>query len=66
MVCPMWVIHGSSHRCVMSVLEVRRSEAAEVVAGHSLRASHVIASVVDVRCTVTDAVSNAVSCVTVS
>jgi len=49
-----------SHRCVLSVCEVR-SEAARDVAGHRLRASHVIASGVNVCCTVTDAVFNAVS-----
>jgi len=56
----------ASHRCVLSACEVRRSEAAGVVARHRLRASRVIASGADVRCTVTDAVSDAVSCVSVS
>jgi len=59
--CGSWV----SHRCLLSECEVRRSEAAGVVSGHRLRSSHVIGSGVDVHCTVTDAVSGAVSCVSV-
>jgi len=58
-VCPMWVIHGSL--TVVCCLRVRyggrRQQGSSL---HRLRASHVIASGVDVRCTVTDAVSTPV------
>jgi len=62
-VCPMWVMHGFSHRCVLSACEVRRSAAAGVVSLRRLRTSHAIAiaSRVDVRCSVTDAASDVVS-----
>jgi len=59
-VCPMWVIHGSlTGVCCLHVRYDGRWQ--QGMSLHRLRASHVIASGVDVRCTVTDTVSDAVS-----
>jgi len=57
LVCPMWVIHGSlTDVCCLRVRYGRRQQETSL---RRLRASHVIASGVDVRCT--DAVSDTVS-----
>jgi len=56
----MWVIHGSlTVVCCMRVRYGGRWQ--QGMSLHRLRASHVIASGVNVRCTVTDTVSDAVS-----
>jgi len=54
----MWVIHGSL--TVVCCLRVRCGRKQQGMSLHRLRTSHFIASGVDVRCTVTDAVSDAV------
>ena len=56
----MWVIHGSL--TVVCCLRVRYGGRRQQESSlHSLRASHVVASEVDVRCSVTDAVSDTAS-----
>ena len=56
-VCPLWVMHGS--HTVVCCLRVRYDGRRQQES--SQRASHVIASGVDVRCSMSDAVSDAVS-----
>jgi len=59
-VCPMWVVHGSLTGvcCLRVKYDGRRQQETSL---RRLRTSHVNASGVDVRCSVTDAVSDAVS-----
>jgi len=57
-VCPMWVMHGLL--TVVCCLRVRYGRRQQGTSLRRLRASRVIASGVDVRCTVTDAVCDAV------